>query len=54
MGRLIKNHLARLVVLTAAAYQVGAGFHGYFFPKVFWDGFTEFVLPIPRSTCAHR
>ncbi|TGZ83548.1 hypothetical protein EX30DRAFT_84855 [Ascodesmis nigricans] len=51
MGRLIKNHLARLIILTAAAYQVGAGFHAYFFPKIFWDLYTTVltsaVKPIP-------
>ncbi|KAL2216095.1 hypothetical protein M432DRAFT_641790 [Thermoascus aurantiacus ATCC 26904] len=41
MGRLIKNHWARLVVLTAAAYQVAAGIHGFFWPKVFWDFLTH-------------
>ena len=40
MGKLIKNHLARLIILTAALYQVAAGIHGIFWPKVFWDVFT--------------
>ncbi|KAL2009702.1 hypothetical protein VTN00DRAFT_5509 [Thermoascus crustaceus] len=51
MGRLIKNHWARLIVLTAAAYQVGAGVHGFFWPKVFWDFLTKnlngAVTPVP-------
>jgi len=51
MGRLIKNHWARLIVLTAAAYQVGAAIEGFFWPKVFWDFMTKnldgAVKPIP-------
>jgi len=41
MGKLIKNHLARLVILTAAAYQVAAGLHGLFWPKIFFDVLTH-------------
>lgn len=51
MGKLIKNHLARLIILTAAAYQVAAGLHGIFYPKVFFDVVTKSldsaVLPLP-------
>lgn len=51
MGKLVKNHLARLIVLTAAVYQVAAGVHGYFWPKIFWDFITHaldsIVTPIP-------
>lgn len=51
MGKLIKNHLARLVILTAAMYQVAAGLHGIFYPKVFFDVITKsldsIVLPLP-------
>jgi len=51
MGKLVKNHLARLIILTAAMYQVAAGLHGIFWPKVFFDGITKSldaaVLPIP-------
>jgi len=51
MGRLIKNHLARLIVLTAALYQFVAGVHGIFWPKIFWDVFTHkldvAVKPVP-------
>jgi len=51
MGKLIKNHWARLIVLTAAAYQIAAGIHGFFWPKVFWDFLTKnldtAVRPIP-------
>jgi len=45
MGRLIKNHWARLIVLTAAAYQVGAGVEGLFWPKIFWDWLTKSLDP---------
>ncbi|KAF2017793.1 hypothetical protein BU24DRAFT_159056 [Aaosphaeria arxii CBS 175.79] len=51
MGKLIKNHWARLIVLSAAAYQVAAGFEGIFYPKIFWDFLTKnldaAVKPIP-------
>ncbi|KAF4628159.1 hypothetical protein G7Y89_g9993 [Cudoniella acicularis] len=51
MGKLIKNHWARLIILTAAAYQVAAGIHGFFWPKIFWDFLTKnldgAVKPIP-------
>ncbi|WEW61552.1 hypothetical protein PRK78_007042 [Emydomyces testavorans] len=51
MGKLIKNHLARLIVLTAAVAQLTAGIHGFFWPKIFWDFITKnldaAVKPIP-------
>ncbi|TVY30395.1 hypothetical protein LHYA1_G000445 [Lachnellula hyalina] len=51
MGKLIKNHWARLIVLTAAIYQVAAAIEGYFWPKIFWDFLTKnldgAVKPIP-------
>jgi hypothetical protein len=51
MGRLIKNHWARLIILTAAAYQVAAGLEAMFWPKIFWDFLTRTldgaVKPIP-------
>ncbi|KAI9835460.1 MAG: hypothetical protein M1819_002378 [Sarea resinae] len=51
MGKLIKNHLARLVVLTAAAYQFLAGLHGIFWPKILFDWLTTTlngaVKPVP-------
>ncbi|KAH8657467.1 hypothetical protein BGZ60DRAFT_383853 [Tricladium varicosporioides] len=51
MGKLIKNHWARLIVLTAGVYQVLAGIHGFFWPKIFWDFLTKnldgAVKPIP-------
>lgn len=51
MGKLIKNHWARLIVLTASVYQVAAGLHGFFWPKIFWDFLTKnldpAVKPIP-------
>ncbi|EGX44340.1 hypothetical protein TWF173_003243 [Orbilia oligospora] len=46
MGKLIKNHLARLIVMTAAAYQIAAGVHGYFWPKIFWDMWTTTLNPL--------
>jgi len=51
MGKLVKNHWARLIVLTAAVYQVGAAVQGFFWPKIFWDFLTHnldgAVKPIP-------
>lgn len=41
MGRLIKNHWARLIILTAAAYQVAAAIEAFFWPKIFWDFLTN-------------
>ena len=48
MGKLIKNHWARLIVLTAAAYQIAASIHGCFWPKVFWDFLTKTLDPAVR------
>ncbi|KAF3390141.1 hypothetical protein DPV78_011478 [Talaromyces pinophilus] len=51
MGRLIKNHWARLIILSAAGWQVGASIEGFFWPKVFWDFITHnldaAVKPVP-------
>ncbi|KAL3490139.1 uracil-DNA glycosylase-like protein [Aspergillus germanicus] len=51
MGRLIKNHWARLIVLTASAYQVGAAIEAFIWPKIFWDVWTKnldgAVKPVP-------
>jgi hypothetical protein len=51
MGKLIKNHWARLIILTAAVYQVGAAIEGFFWPKIFWDFITlaldPAVKPLP-------
>ncbi|TAQ86041.1 hypothetical protein B7494_g5625 [Chlorociboria aeruginascens] len=41
MGKLIKNHWARLICLTAAIYQVAAALEGFFWPKIFWDFLTK-------------
>lgn len=41
MGKLIKNHWARLIVLTAAIYQMAAALEGFFWPKIFWDFLTK-------------
>ncbi|KIX07293.1 uncharacterized protein Z518_01946 [Rhinocladiella mackenziei CBS 650.93] len=41
MGKLIKNHWARLIVLTAAVYQILASLEGFFWPKIFWDFLTK-------------
>lgn len=51
MGKLIKNHWARLIILSAAAYQIAAALEAFFWPKIFWDIFTKnldmAVRPIP-------
>ncbi|KAL8955464.1 MAG: hypothetical protein Q9183_006630, partial [Haloplaca sp. 2 TL-2023] len=48
MGKLIKNHWARLIVLTAAVYQIAAALEGFFWPKVFWDFLTTNLDPVVR------
>jgi hypothetical protein len=45
MGRLIKNHWARLIIMTAGAYQVAAALEGFFWPKIFWDFLTKTLDP---------
>ncbi|KAK1994180.1 hypothetical protein LX36DRAFT_219425 [Colletotrichum falcatum] len=45
MGRLIKNHWARLIVISAAAYQFAAAVEGFFYPKIFWDFLTKSLDP---------
>ncbi|KAJ5971657.1 uncharacterized protein N7479_001575 [Penicillium vulpinum] len=51
MGRLIKNHWGRLIILTAAAYQVASAVEGFIWPKVFFDFISRnldaAVAPIP-------
>ncbi|KAJ5483005.1 hypothetical protein N7539_006451 [Penicillium diatomitis] len=51
MGRLIKNHWARLIILTAATYQVVSAVEGFIWPKVFWDFISKnldaAVAPVP-------
>ncbi|CAG7946264.1 unnamed protein product [Penicillium salamii] len=51
MGRLIKNHWGRLIILTAAAYQVASAIEGFIWPKVFWDfvsrNLDAAVAPVP-------
>jgi len=51
MGKLIKNHWARLIILTAAIYQIAASLEGFFWPKIFWDFLTKnldgAVKPVP-------
>ncbi|KAL2168480.1 hypothetical protein VTG60DRAFT_7216 [Thermothelomyces hinnuleus] len=48
MGRLIKNHWARLIVLSAAMYQIAAALESYFWPKIFWDFLTKTLDPAVR------
>lgn len=48
MGKLIKNHWARLIILTASAYQVLASIEGFFWPKLFWDFLTTNLDPAVR------
>ncbi|KAL8814333.1 MAG: hypothetical protein Q9223_006435 [Gallowayella weberi] len=51
MGKLIKNHWARLIVLTAAIYQIAAALSCIFWPKIFFDFLTTnlnpAITPIP-------
>jgi len=32
--------------MTAASYQIAAGVHGYFWPKIFWDMWTKSLNPL--------
>ncbi|KAL9075470.1 MAG: hypothetical protein Q9161_001542 [Pseudevernia consocians] len=48
MGKLIKNHWARLIILTAAAYQIAASISAFFWPKLFWDFLTTNLDPAVR------
>lgn len=52
MGRLIKNHWARLITMTAAAYQIAAAIEGYFWPKIFFDFLTKTLDPAVRPVPA--
>ncbi|KAK3341709.1 hypothetical protein B0T25DRAFT_350701 [Lasiosphaeria hispida] len=45
MGRLIKNHWARLIILSSAVYQVAAAVSCFFWPKIFWDFLTKTLDP---------
>lgn len=51
MGKLIKNHLARLLTLVAATYMFAASVHAFFWPKLFYDFATlnlnVLVKPVP-------
>lgn len=48
MGKLIKTHWSRLILLTAAIYQVAASIEGYFWPKIFWDVLTKNLDPVVK------
>ncbi|KAF2721355.1 hypothetical protein K431DRAFT_284957 [Polychaeton citri CBS 116435] len=48
MGKLIKNHWARLIVITAALYQLAGAVEGFFWPKFFWDWLTKNFDPIVK------
>ncbi|MCJ1272938.1 hypothetical protein MMC21_000727 [Puttea exsequens] len=48
MGKLIKNHWARLIILTASTYQILASIQGFFWPKLFWDFLTTNLDPCVR------
>ncbi|KAI1779902.1 hypothetical protein F4818DRAFT_157869 [Hypoxylon cercidicola] len=52
MGKLIKNHWARLITLTAAAYQFAAALEGFFWPKIFWDFLTKTLDPAVKPVPA--
>ncbi|KAK7927846.1 hypothetical protein PG985_004844 [Apiospora marii] len=61
MGRLIKTQLARLVVLSAAAYHFLATAQAFLWPKVFWGFLTTaldgsvvpvLILQIANLLCA--
>ncbi|KAI0125896.1 PRO41 protein [Xylariales sp. AK1849] len=45
MGKLIKNHWARLITMVAATYQIAAALEGFFWPKIFFDFLTKTLDP---------
>ncbi|KAF2150740.1 hypothetical protein K461DRAFT_212632, partial [Myriangium duriaei CBS 260.36] len=45
MGKLIKNHWARLVVLVAATYHLYGSVMAFFWPKIFFDFATKLLDP---------
>lgn len=45
MGKLIKNHWARLIILSSAAYQIAAALEAFFWPKIFFDFLTKTLDP---------
>ncbi|KAJ5231847.1 uncharacterized protein N7469_006435 [Penicillium citrinum] len=51
MGRLIKNHWGRLIILVASAYQIASAIECFIWPKVFWDFISKnldaAVAPVP-------
>ena len=51
MGKLIKNHWARLIILVASSYQCLAALQAFFWPKLFFDFLTTnldlAVRPVP-------
>lgn len=51
MGKLIKNHWARLIILTASVHQIASALEGFFWPKIFFDFLTKnldgAVKPVP-------
>jgi hypothetical protein len=48
MGKFVKNHWARLIILTAAVFQIGASIEGFIWPKIFWDFSTTVLDPLVR------
>ncbi|KEF52785.1 uncharacterized protein A1O9_11202 [Exophiala aquamarina CBS 119918] len=51
MGKLVKNHWARLLILTASSYQLIASIECCIWPQIFWDfttkNFDGAVKPAP-------
>lgn len=48
MGRLVKNQWARLIILTAAMYQILASIQAFVWPKVFWDFSSRILDPLVK------
>ena len=51
MGRLVKNHWARLLLLTASIVHLGATIECFIWPKILWDfttkHFDHALRPVP-------
>jgi len=52
MGRLIKNHWARLIIMSSATYQIAAAIEGFFWPKILFDWLTKLLDPAVRPVPA--
>lgn len=48
MGKLIINHLARLLTLSTATLHLWTALLSFFFPKILWDPYTTLLNPLAK------